>query len=765
MAQPALKLADPSAPRSLGHSAPSGGDWSMLISVDEAAAPLGMSVGHLRRKCVEQLGPRHQAYLLKPPQGGNARWYLDRRHDPRLAAGWAGEAHHAPDLSRYTKKQQLTMWRRVRAVERFREARAGRTAPVAQWIKALADELETELEIKVSVRSLYRWDKLYKCPADATKLIDSRGGDQRSAGDPAAWTHFKQLYLDDRQPSMADCWRRTAIKAQAEGWQWPLYDAMRNRLREHISEEEELAAREPRKWRQQMAPYIDQDTERFAAGDCWVGDHAQLDLWCRAPGSRPGKVSLVRPWLTAWQDWRTRRIVGWTLSVAPNSSTILQAFKSGIEDNANHGGPTVVWIDNGKDYDAWLFHGQTKQQRLAKRHLEAGYIDEPEFCGLFGLLGIEVHFSLAHNPNGKARMERWFSTCHDQFDRSYVSYAGRSHEHKPESLKKVLERPNQVPTFEAIQAELADYIAAFNASAEHQVDDLVEPESGARLSPDQAMAQWCERRRVLADPESLSLFMQHWHKPVKMTRRGIKLTIGSQPLYYGGMNEHLSPFKALKAKDRPWLRVTYDPFDLSSVRIYNERFEFVCEAELNERGGASGKVDQQQVKDLHRRKREYAKALKTVESERELEYLSAAEVLTLSAGDQDPTLPEPTLPGAMQIVHTPLDGQSEAVRSHHKQAAGAEHDERPRQLGGGASRGGGLPDISDFMGGVAAPAAHAGEAEGASGGASAGASGGGGGGALSIDDFREMAPAGSASDADDDADEDDPYSAFKGGVL
>ncbi len=731
MSQAALQLAqdrrsDPSENR----------DWSMLISIDEAAPLLGMSAGQLRRKCGDELLGRGMAINCKPPQGGNARWFVDRRYDLRLARGYAGAVHQTPDLGAYTQKQRTTAWRRVEAVKRLREARQSWSGRQKDWMPTLLSQIQSDLEIKVSRTSLLRWDQLYKAPADVVKLIDTRGGDQKSLGDPAAWDHLRGLYLSDRKPTLADCWRRTKIKAHAEGWTWCSYDGCRRQLDDRIPPETQLFHRDPRKWRWQMEPYIAQDTERFAAGECWVGDHCQLDLWCRVGSAR--NVSLVRPWITAWQDWRTRRIVGWTLSISPNSSTILQAFKRGMEDDANHGGPSSVWIDNGKDYDAWLFHGQTKQQRLAKRHLEAGYIDEPEFKGLFGILNppIEVHFSLAYNPNGKARMERWFGTLHDQFDRAYVSYAGRSVEQKPESLKKVLEHPNQIPWFDDILGDLTEYIAAYNARAEHQIDDLID--AGQTISPDYAMAHWCERRLKLADPSSLNLFMQHWHKPVQMTRNGLRLTLSGQSLYYGAMDEALGAYKTLKGKDRPWLRVTYDPFDLSTVRVYNEQFEWVCDARMNDKGG--GRVSQDDVKDLIKRKRDYRKALKTVESSRELEYLSAAEVLTLSSEQRDPEPPTPTDPHPMQIVRTPVDGQSEAVQQHRK-AAGAEHDDMPA----GAA---GLPDLSDFMGDVTAPQNHSGAS-------------------LPIDDFRYVASA-SSIDQDGDLDvddDDDPYSAFKGGVL
>src|SRR5690606_657111 len=103
---------------------------------------------------------------------------------------------------------------------------------------------------------------------------------------------------------------------------------------------------------------------------CWVGDHAQLDLVCRFG------VKLIRPWITIWQDWRTRRVVGWCLSESPDSTTLLAALRMGLLAPANFGGPDLVWIDNGKDYDSYTLHGRTKKERQQLRFNKVRITDQ-----------------------------------------------------------------------------------------------------------------------------------------------------------------------------------------------------------------------------------------------------------------------------------------------------------------------------------------------------------------------------------------------------
>ena len=109
-----------------------------------------------------------------------------------------------------------------------------------------------------------------------------------------------------------------------------------------IDPETQVQHRQPAVYRHQMEPTIEQNPEAWKAGECWIGDHKQCDLWCLY-GEK-----LVRPWLTTWMDWRTRRIAGYVLSDNPNSSTILAALRHGLMDERNMGGPGVVWIDNGR---------------------------------------------------------------------------------------------------------------------------------------------------------------------------------------------------------------------------------------------------------------------------------------------------------------------------------------------------------------------------------------------------------------------------------
>lgn len=428
--------------------------------------------------------------------------------------------------------------------------------------------------------------------------------------------------------------------------------------------------RDKAKFRSKYLPTIKQSPDRFEAGRCWVGDHAQLDFILRI------KDRLVRAFVTTWMDWRTHKIVGWCLSPEPNTGTIMAAAKMAFSDESNMGGPAEVVIDNGRDYDSWTWSGQTKQQRL-QRVLSKGYIDESSFKGVWGLLKVEAHYSIAYCPNGKSPMERWFRVMHDNFCKSFPTYCGSTPEQKPEGLADILERkPQLVPQLSHVRERFAQFVQGWNECSDHQMDHLIDDDTGQRLSSAEAMHRWCIEQRFI-DPASLEAALRIWTPPQKVGKHGVAITVAGQRLEYGATEHALGPFKPgvrRKAKERRVL-VSHNVDDLSSVRVYamsdqGEALSLICVAPINQMGGMHGDIGRELVKDQLKRQRDYNKALKFVSENRELEYLTKYELIASASIEQQ----RPQQPAhAMQLVATALDAQGERVQQETERlAVGAE---------------------------------------------------------------------------------------------
>lgn len=634
--------------------------WDLFIPAVEAAGLLGVHIDSLTRRCRAELAGRGLAMHAAPPGGGQPKWYIRRDFDARLAPKPIGQLYQEPDLSIFTEKQQHIALQRRACVERFARAMASQSGKVQDWLPGLVQQLRDEFpELGLSRSQLYRWHGLYRHPADTVKLIDRRGRPQGGLGDPAAWRVFEDLFLHENRPSLKQCWQATRAIAEQNGWEWCGLQSCYAQLDRRICPDKQLQHRDPVLYRQRLLPTIEQDPEAWPARVCWIGDHHQLNIWCRS-----GK-KLIRPWLTAWMDWRTRRICGWVLVESPDSRTILAALDHGLGDEKNCGGPDVLWIDNGRDYDAYVFHGQSKSER--RRKMKPA-VDEGVARGIFNLLKIEAHFSQRYNPNGKARLERWFGTL-EPFYRTFETYTGNSPETKPERLKYVLSRPGLIPSFRDVYERLRSHIEGYNNSADHGIEDLAE--NGERLSPNEAMWRWHPSVRVPADPNARRHLLQFWSRPLTVGKNGISVKLLGRVYRYGQFAPELRQFKGLHKDQRRPVLVAYDPHDIQRIRVYTERLEFVCEVEMNRLGGMHGSdpISLDHVAELNRQKSAYAKAT------RHKAELAITSVLTneenLSAIAAGKSEPEPVEPAPMKIVATALDGQDKAIRRHElKRAVG-----------------------------------------------------------------------------------------------
>jgi transposase InsO family protein len=655
-------------------SAPPRVNLQTHATAEEAAHALGITSRQVRRLCADELLKKNLAACVALREQGDKkpRWYLSRSYDLRLGRGQVGQVFQLPDLSGYSERQETIAWQRAACVQALRDARQRWTGRQQDWLPTLCAKLgERYHDLKITERTLRRWHKVYRTPADLLKLIDTRGGNQKGQADPAAWDFFKLRFLDERQPTIKVCWEHTRDEARQNGWAWLSYKQCVRLLDRRIPPQMQAQYREPRRFRQSFAPYIEQDVDAWQANACWVGDHSPLDLWCRSG------EHVFRPTITAWIDWRSRRLMGWLLSENPDGSTITAALRQAILDPAGKGPPEAVWIDNGKDFDCFSLHGQTKKQRLSRRQ---GQVNEERVGGILQHLGIEAHWSLAHNPNGKSVIERWFGTLHSRFDRDFATYCGKDSQHKPESLNGFLHKnPGQIPTLEHVTQRLGEFIAGYNARSESESKYLLI--DGVHLSPDQAMARLCPHKRMLADPAALDMLMQSWHQPVRVGRNGVRITPKGSPMSFGQFEPSLAEFKGSDRK----VNVAYDPDDLRSVRVFDDQWRFVCEARSNTVGNAANPLKQADLKEALAQKKRYTRAKREYAKGTHHEWLSTEEVaamnLTKGLHDAQDTTRPPDSDPPMKIIQTPFDGQSSKATKPLRKAAGAEHDElaRPRQ--------------------------------------------------------------------------------------
>ncbi|MCB9902537.1 MAG: DDE-type integrase/transposase/recombinase [Planctomycetes bacterium] len=672
--------------------------------MSDAAPLLGVSAAHLRRSMprLAALGMARQF-----PVSGGKSWHLHRDHDPRLRRRAGGGDDPLPrpnggegpgegagiDLAAIDPPCRELALKRLAAVAEYRRRRD--TDPdftARRDTAALCAQLSDRLGIEFKERTLRLWHTA--CP-DITKanrtecvlaLLDGRGsapGGRRPGITPAAWACFERLYLTPQRRSVKACYEMTAAQAKREGWSWPSLTQVRRAMKDRITPERDCRAREgDTAWRRKCQPAMAQDPDSHAAGERWDGDHATLDFYIRV--RRGGQWVATRPTLTAWMDWRSRRLVGWHIGLTPSSQTIRLALVRALRDPAISA-PKLVKIDHGKDYESAATTGRTKKQwQRARREgdLSApGAADPGEAMGLLPLLGIEVRFGTPYNPNAKARIERLFGLIHERFDREQRSYCGQGPTAvAPEIKAALLKDPAALPTLDEVRERFEAFVSWCNGRGEHGIDDLIDGSTGERLSPAAYYDAHLPVRRELLDPSMLELLAQRFTRPLKAGKRGVGFTPpgATRKVYFGEHRPELRPYINCKTSR---LVASFDESDLSAVRLWDAAtMRHVCTAPMNEFYGA--KASAGAIAEAQRRRKRAERAVRESMPQRLLE--SEADAIARAQRDDDVDATrarlaeagiEPSSDAPVRIVRTPLDGQSESIERHElRQAAGGEFD-------------------------------------------------------------------------------------------
>jgi len=505
----------------------------------------------------------------------------------------------------------------------------------------------------ITKRSFQRWCAKYK-DQGLLGLVDQRGIGVfiSQTISPGAFELFKSMYLTQQRLSIKTCWQNIDFinRDEVRGWKVPplqfMYRFVKNRIPVpvQILHREGLAAYEAR-----CAPYIQVDPDSVEPGQVWVGDHGQFNCWIRHRGK------WIRPWLTAWQDMRSRAIVGWHISSSPNQTTILLAAKRGIEE---HGPPDSAKIDNGRDYDSECWTGTTKVRRRA--FLKAGYIDEQMVAGIYAMLDIGVSFSIKYHPQSKP-IERFFDTLDCQFTKTVPTYCGKDTERKPDYLNDLLKNQKAIKKaydLVGFAQAVGRYIEAYSAAAH----------SGVGMngrSPAEVLATR-QSRRCLSEGV-LDLLMRVWSGELTVGKNGVRF----KKIWYGQYNTDLILHQGRK------VRVAYDPDDLRQLYIYDATtLRLITIAEQNQLVRYGAAVSEESLREAMHQKSRAVKIARQFRDSRLTANMDLTDLAVKAMQEASEKSEQPAAP-TLRPVRTPLDDQvaehkrRETVKAV-KKAAGAE---------------------------------------------------------------------------------------------
>jgi hypothetical protein len=599
----------------------------MSYDIKKTAELLGRTQQRIRQMCA--------AGELAGAVKEGSRWQIPADAAPKLFEDSINKQNSGIDeLRDVAENKKNDALRRFGAIKKFDKFSA--TFPDKKRTEAIKAFCK---ESNLKWRSFYRMLRRYR-EQGLIGLIDTRGGGKflNEIISPDAFEIFKSMYLTEQRLSLKICWQNILFlnKDQKKGWKIPSLQCLYQYVTRYIPEYARILHREGiDAYNAKCAPYIEIDPDSIAPGQVWVGDHHQLNCWIRH------RNRWVRPWLTAWQDQRSRAILGCYISSSPNQTTILLAFKRAVE---RYGPPDSVRIDNGRDFDSEVWTGITK---LKRRAIRKGYLDEPLIAGIYAMMDISVHFTIKYHAQSKI-IERFFDTLDCQFTKTIATYCGKDSERKPEYLKNLLSSEQAIReafTIEQLNAVLDRYLEAYNNTA-HSGNGM------ADMSPVN-LFNTRNSRRALAEGVT-ELLLRVWSGELVVGKNGIRF----KGLWYGQYDMTLMTYQGKK------VRAAYNPDDMRKVYVYDAntlRLIVIAEqARLVQFGSSVGEEA------LRFAMAQKSHALKIAKQFRDSRLTANMDLTSLTIRAMQDAAEEPAeeQPGTLRPVRTPFDNQ---VAEHNRQ--------------------------------------------------------------------------------------------------
>ena len=462
-------------------------------------------------------------------------------------------------------------------------------------------------EMKLSVQIIKRKEKALRDYGEAA-LIDGRGkhGHHKKVMPDEVFDIFISFYLDQNRPSVEQCIGYTETWFRHEGREdvLPLPSAetfRREVLRRILPAELTYCRKGEKACVDTMLPSLKRNYDDLYSNSIWVCDNHTFDVFVN--DGEHGKP--VRVYLTAFQDVRSRKFVGWEVTMNPCSQATLVALRRGIEEN---GLPDMILSDNGREF---LTHdigvrGFRKGGKASK--------EEKEIPTILDNLGIRFTTAMVRNARAKI-IERAFLEVKNNFSKMFDGYTGGTIAERPERLKKTGKDAENFMLLPEFIQYVDNYIRYIYNKRRH---------NGVGMNgrtPDQMYAE-CMIEKRIATPEQLNLMMMRHSRMQTVSKDGVYLNLYGQKLYFQSEDLILRHIK-----EKVYIR--YNPDDMEEVRIYSSEDRFLCTAQQVRL--YSYFEDKETLRNAISDQRKYLKAVKLVEERKQKKVMSAWELMVYAA--------------------------------------------------------------------------------------------------------------------------------------
>lgn len=535
------------------------------------------------------------------------------------------------------ERQEAAQWLEI--LKEWKEFRASYDGTKAQADEAFIQAMRQRMP-GINYQQMKRKDRSYQ-EMGAAGLVDRRGkhGGHRRKIPDQVWNVFQEYYLDESRKTVALCMRLTEIYFRKNNIEIPPMadrSTFSREIQKRIPVPEIVLGREGEKaFKDKCGEYIVRDYEDLNSNDIWVCDNHTFDIFI----NDGEKVKPSRVYLTGFLDVRSRKMVGWHVTMTPNSQATLYALRRGIE---RYGIPKRILADNGREFLTHDIGGRGHRKSADWGH---------EAPTILQHLGIDFHTALVRNARSKI-IERAFRDLKECFSRVFEGYTGGTPAERPERLKRTGRYAENFTPIEDFVRYVDKYIEGI-----YNFTECV----GAGMygkSRNEVYTKCLIEKRTAA-LEELNLMLMRNSKPCTVQRAGVRL-----PMYdaYIWFNSEELLFNHIGKK----VYFRFNPDDLKEVRVYDEQDRFLCTA--TQQGKLSYYASAEEVKEKMQQMRSYERLVKNWREQRKIE-VDDALALTMWQAEQNLAAGEPQLDPA---VITPIRYKERHWMEEFDEAAGSE---------------------------------------------------------------------------------------------
>lgn len=484
------------------------------------------------------------------------------------------------------QKQQVYLWLNI--LDEYEIAIKAKSKSKTETTKIFVEEIKSKYpDLKISVRTLYEKRKrLEKYGKSA--LADGRvEKNSSSVGESIVFEvkeDFKNMWLSERKPTVSAVLKKMESFYSIEKpdlLPLPSASTFRRYAKSIPKPVVEFYREGKTAFENKCQSYLVRDYSKLLSNDVWEADYHSCDFWVK--DDKSGKK--FRPHIIVWIDVRSRKIMSFGLYESSNSYGTVISFKKAIK---KYGIPKNVYLDNGREFLVSDFGGRGRR----KKDENANY-----GTSILKALGVEMHNAVPAHGQSKL-VERFFKTFKENFSKFILTYTGGKPSERPESLIKVMEHDENIPSISKMNELVEAYIECeYNITNSYAI--------GLNgVTPNQCYKDCLHEKRVARD-EDLNLLLLRTERLQSVQRNGVKVTVKGDDIWY--YNTEL----ILKWQGKK-VFVKYDPEKLDTVRVYDENEKYILTAEISKKGGYSFNegTDINAIKEVSKKRKELKTAVK-----------------------------------------------------------------------------------------------------------------------------------------------------------